>query len=102
MESRECRYQTGDCIIIHGFAGTLQEVEPLAHALAKMDYEVITPLGHQLNHDRLLLLMKKELVLRPLEQYNGKLPEVSIPIAAANIDPISTVSFWKRIAWFIR
>lgn len=43
------------CIIIHGFAGNLQEVEPLAHALTEMDYEVITPLlpGHSKDKRRM-------------------------------------------------
>jgi Esterase/lipase len=43
------------CIIIHGFAGNLHEVEPLAHALVEMDYEIITPLlpGHSVDKKRM-------------------------------------------------
>lgn len=43
------------CIIIHGFAGNPHEVEPLAHALVKMDYEIITPLlsGHSMDKNRM-------------------------------------------------
>jgi esterase/lipase len=39
------------CIIIHGFAGNPWEVEPLAYALEKKGYEVMTPLlpGHSLD-----------------------------------------------------
>jgi esterase/lipase len=39
------------CIIIHGFTGNPWEVEPLANALDRLGYEVITPLlpGHSNN-----------------------------------------------------
>lgn len=43
------------CIIIHGFGGNPWEVEPLAHALKQMGYEVKTPLlpGHSLNKEKM-------------------------------------------------
>lgn len=43
------------CVIIHGFAGSPWEVEPLAHALERMGYEVVTPLlpGHSINKERM-------------------------------------------------
>lgn len=43
------------CIIIHGFTGNPWEVEPLANALDRMGYEVITPLlpGHSIYQERM-------------------------------------------------
>jgi carboxylesterase len=43
------------CIIIHGFTGNPWEVEPLANALERMGYEVITPLlpGHSIYKERM-------------------------------------------------
>jgi esterase/lipase len=43
------------CIIIHGFSGNPWEVEPLASALERMGYEVITPLlpGHGIYKKRM-------------------------------------------------
>ena len=43
------------CIIIHGFAGNPWEIEPLANALERMGYEVMTPLlpGHSINKERM-------------------------------------------------
>jgi esterase/lipase len=43
------------CIIIHGFAGNPLEVEPLANALERMGYKVITPLlpGHSIYKERM-------------------------------------------------
>jgi esterase/lipase len=43
------------CIIIHGFAGNPWEVEPLANALERTGYEVITPLlpGHSISNERM-------------------------------------------------
>jgi carboxylesterase len=43
------------CIIIHGFTGNPWEVEPLANALERKGYEVITPLlpGHSIYKERM-------------------------------------------------
>jgi esterase/lipase len=43
------------CVIIHGFAGSPWEVEPLAYALERMGYEVVAPLlpGHSMNKERM-------------------------------------------------
>ncbi|GEB77680.1 alpha/beta hydrolase [Sporolactobacillus inulinus] len=43
------------CIVIHGFAGNPWEVEPLAHALERSGFEVITPLlpGHDRDKKRM-------------------------------------------------
>ncbi|WP_100488462.1 alpha/beta hydrolase [Sporolactobacillus pectinivorans] len=43
------------CIIIHGFAGNPREVEPLARALERKGYEVMTPLlpGHSTDKKRM-------------------------------------------------
>ncbi|MDP4171162.1 MAG: alpha/beta fold hydrolase [Bacillota bacterium] len=43
------------CVIIHGFSGNPWEVEPLAHALERMGYEVMTPLlpGHSIDKERI-------------------------------------------------
>lgn len=43
------------CVLIHGFAGNPQEVAPLAHALERKGYEVVTPLlpGHHSDKKRM-------------------------------------------------
>ncbi|MCO7176535.1 alpha/beta hydrolase [Sporolactobacillus kofuensis] len=43
------------CVIIHGFAGSPWEIEPLAHALKQAGYEVITPLlpGHSMDRGKM-------------------------------------------------
>lgn len=42
------------CVIIHGFAGNPWEIEPLANALERKGYEIMTPLlpGHTINKER--------------------------------------------------
>ncbi|MCM2532768.1 alpha/beta fold hydrolase [Neobacillus pocheonensis] len=78
------------CIIIHGFAGNPWEIEPLAHALERMGYEVMTPLlpGHRMNKGRMgkatsldWLQMMEKIVKQAMEE-NKKIHLIGFSMGA--------------------